>query len=161
MNPLLAFLKPAPAEPAPPAAAPPEKEPPAPKPDASYSDIVQKLYKLSISGLPAPSGTAPAWTTREDQFNVLKAIEVLISRRRRILAEVTRKAENRIEPLSSRTKGQSDLHEQLKRESREMTDKISSAEERLALIKAQRQDLKRAQKAEMDELDRQILALQK
>ena len=162
MNPLIAFLKPTASEIQKQVVELPVEEPkPVPKADATYDEVVKKLYKLGISGMPQPSPDTHAWTSHEEQFNVLKVIELLIRRRKQVLAEVTHKAENRIEPLTSRTKGQLELYEQLKRSSREMTDKISDAEQHLVALQEQREALKAEQKAENDELDRQIMELQK
>lgn len=129
------------------------------KPDATYDEIVRKLYQLSVSGFPKPTDhkSGRSWKTKDEHLAVLKTMEVLMTRRKRIMAGLTRTAEDRIEPLSSRTKGQLQMKEQLQREKKSIQDQIAEAEIQLAAVKSRRAEAQRQQKVDMDEIDAQLL----
>lgn len=160
-NPLLAYLVPIPPKPTTPELEQ-EQEQDFQRPekaDATYEEVIEKLYKLSISGLPRTKANINySWKSRDEILNVLKTLEVLLSRRKKVLSDITRRAEDRIEPLSVRAKSQEDYYEQLKRENKEWDDKILAAKQRLADIKKEKEDSKKKHVSTLNELQSQIEA---
>jgi chromosome segregation ATPase len=127
----------------------------------SYDQVVQELYKLGVAGLPPVDRRNPekSWRSVTEQFNVLKTIEFLVSRRKRILADASRTSENRVDPLSSQTKNQQKALELLKRQSEELDGEIEQAKQRLQGCKAQREEQRQTHAKELKEIDRRIASL--
>lgn len=154
-NPLLAYLAPSPAKPT-------ETTAQIENLDVSYDEIVRKLYKMSISGLPRirDSKIDQSWRSKQEKLDVLKTFEVLLARRKKTLSNITHRAEDRIEPLTVRMKGQEDHYNQLKLDSKEMDGKIEAAKQRLEEIRKQKEELKKQNAAEMKDILSQIQQIQ-
>jgi SMC interacting uncharacterized protein involved in chromosome segregation len=130
-------------------------------PGESYEQIVQGLRKLGVAGLPAVDLGCldKSWRTTDEQFNVLKTIEFLISQRKRILADTARKTGNRVDPLSSRIRSQQKQVSALSQQATELNHEIELANERLRACKAQRAEQQQIQTQELKEIEIHIADL--
>jgi len=128
---------------------------------ATHEQLVQDLYKLGVAGLPPVNSEDidQSWGTYSEQLAVLKTIEVMISRRKRIISDAARRSENRVDPLSSQLRGQQVFHDQLTRQSADLDAAIASAQAQLQTTKSLRAEQKLQQGNELKEVDRKILAL--
>jgi hypothetical protein len=125
--------------------------------ELTYDLILQELTKLGISAFPPPtSKDRQAWSTISEQMNVLKTIESLVARRKNVLAEVMHQTENRIVPVSSRTRAQEMFLSQLATERGALSSKITEAQEKLIDVKAARTEMLISQQLEMESVDRRI-----
>jgi regulator of replication initiation timing len=127
----------------------------------SYDQVVQELYKLGVAGLPPFDRRRPdrSWHTPTEQFSVLKTIEFLVSRRKRILADAARVSENRVDPLSSQTKNHQRTVEMLTEQNAALDQEIAEVQQRLEACKAQREQQKQVQAKELKDRDERIAAL--
>jgi hypothetical protein len=125
---------------------------------ATHTELVSGLYKLGVAGLPPVNSENmdQSWTSPADQLAVLKMIEVLTSRRKRIIAEAAHRSASRVEPLSCRTRSQQMLHDQLVRQSSELDTSIAAAQEQLRTQKCRRSEQRQSHANELKELDRKI-----
>jgi hypothetical protein len=141
----------------------PGERPRADQTPTTQTELVNSLYKLGVAGLPSVNSdnTDQSWQSPGDQLSVLKTIEVLTSRRKRIIAEAAHRSASRIEPLSSRTRSQQILHDQLVRQSSDLDASIAAAQEHLRIQKSQRCEQRQSHSNQLKELDRKIAELLK
>jgi regulator of replication initiation timing len=127
----------------------------------SYDEVVQELYKLGVAGLPHVDRRRAdrSWKTHTEQFGVLKTIEFLVSRRKRILSDAARMSENRVDPLSSQTKNQQKTVEMLVEQNVALDEEIAEVKQRLESCKAQREQQKQEQAKELRDREERITAL--
>jgi hypothetical protein len=125
---------------------------------ATHADLISYLYKLGVAGLPPVSSDNidESWTSAADQLAVLKTIEVLTSRRKRIIAEAAHRSASRVEPLSCRTRSQQMLHDQLVRQSGDLDASIAAAQEQLRTQKCRRSEQRQSQANELKNANRKI-----
>jgi chromosome segregation ATPase len=126
----------------------------------SYDQVVHELCKLGVAGLSPINNRnlGASWGSLNEKLNVLKTIEFLISRRKRILSDAARRSENRVDPLSSRTKNQQKTVNMLEQQKAELDQQIDEANQRLQACKRQRAEQKQTQTQELKEIEERIAA---
>ena len=125
------------------------------------SNVVNpELKELGIAALPqrTPNSIDQSlgWQTIEDQYKVLKTIEHLLNKSKRIESDVITKNDNVLDPMSATTKQQETRIEQLRLQESQLNEQIKLAKKELASKKQERKDLQTRYAKELKELDQMI-----
>ena len=123
-----------------------------------YERVIKSLSEIGIPQIPRPDANNQ-WKTREDLYNTLKAIELLILKRKQIDADIQEKMEKRIEPLSASTKASQARLEEVQNKSKSISQEIEKCKQNLEQIKNKRLEQKEEQEKELASMDNRIKEL--
>ena len=127
--------------------------------------ITGELRELGIAALPPRTPNdqdqSLGWQTTEDQYKVLKVIEHLLNKSKRIEQDLTIKNDNVLNPLQATTKQQISRIEQLKMQEMELDQQIKQAKKQLSDKKKERKQLKANYDKELKELDAMLQKYQR
>ena len=122
--------------------------------------VTKELRELGIAALPqrTPNNQDQGlgWQTIEDQYKVLKTIEHLLTKYKRIENDITVKNDNVLDPMAATTKQQLARIEQLKQQDAELNEKIKEAKKQLGDKKNERKALQSQYQKELKELDKKL-----
>lgn len=135
------------------------------RPKTTATIISSDLRDLGISALPERRPNTIdqglGWQTMDDQFKVLKTIEFLLTKSKKIENDMNAQNDNFIDPLSSKTKQQESRIKQLNEKEESLDEQIKEAKRQLAKKKAERETLKNKYAKELSDLDQQIANYQR
>ena len=122
--------------------------------------VTKELRELGIAALPQRTPNdkdqSLGWQTIEDQYQVLKTIEHLLNKSKRIENDITIKNDNILDPMAATTKQQLLRIEQLKQQEAELNEQIKEAKKQLNDKKIERKTLQSNYKKELQELDQKL-----